>query len=199
MDTSGPPWQWDFMGINMSIRPQRWSSPAWRGARRPQQEGYPLTWRRGAGRSGLLVRVSTLDGWSRARSPGKADRGHPVGERQGDDLKLETRQSGEAGKGWGRPRASSSVPGSVAERGRVLSPVSVRTRVRLHPEPAHSLSLTSAFSETNLGIFQDALEALLSHPFLSSSRLSCSSPGYPTGQSSASSSLKRGMCVHTCE
>ena len=141
MDTSGPPWQWDFMGINMSIRPQRWSSPAWRGARRPQQEGYPLTWRRGAGRSGLLVRVSSLDGWSRARSPGKANRGHPVGERQGDDLKLETRQSGEAGKGWGRPRASSSVPGSVAERGRVLSPVSVRTRVRLHPEPAHSLSL----------------------------------------------------------
>lgn len=52
--------------------------------------------------------------------------GHPVGERQGDDLKLETRQSGEAGKGWGQPRANSSVPGSVAEWGRVLSPVSVQ-------------------------------------------------------------------------
>ena len=29
--------------------------------------------------------------------------GYPVGERQGDNLKLETRQPGEAGKGWRPP------------------------------------------------------------------------------------------------
>ena len=157
METSGPPWQWDFMGINMSIRPQRWSSPGWRGAQCPQQEGYLLIWRRGAGRSGLLVCVSALDGWHRARSPRKAGRGHPVGKRQGDDLKLETRQPGEAGKGWGWPRARSSVPGSVAERGRVLSPVGVRTPVWLHPEPGHSLSLGPVWSLLSCSPFHPVL------------------------------------------
>lgn len=79
---------------------------------------------------------------------------------------------------------------SSGDRPRQWSPDSY-----LHSQHTHSL--TSAFSETNLGIFQDALETLLSHPFLSSSCLFCSSPDYPRLRSSTSPSLKQVMCVST--